>query len=170
MNKNEEGFIILIAIVISGFMATLGMYISNISYKEMLLSLSTQDSQKAYYAAESVIECAIYYDYKESSFKINDSDSTGGNDFSCNGINFSMDSSSTSNTDSATSIYFVSFANDADDDGGLTDEEKNNDQNAPFIKLEVVKENNGIDTILKAYGHNRYKGRGIMERALEVRY
>jgi hypothetical protein len=57
--KKEKGFVILIAIVISSLLVSLGMFIANIAYKELILSTSAKDSQKAFFVADSVMECAL---------------------------------------------------------------------------------------------------------------
>lgn len=188
--KNKKnGFVILIAIVVSSLLVSLGVFIANIAYKELVLSTSAKDSQKAFFIADSVIECALRYDFRDSGFVVNEQDyADRGYDVSssqvkilCNDYLFSPDSISTTAATgtgvsayfgNSFSVYYISYAKDTDSDGIVSDQETLT-QNAPYAKLEVIKEDiGGINdkTILRAYGHNKYLGSGLVERALEVTY
>ena len=60
--KRERGFVILFAMVVSLIiiLITSGMY--TITRKQTILSSYTRESQKAFYAADSALECALFYD------------------------------------------------------------------------------------------------------------
>lgn len=66
--KPLRGFTLLIAVLISGILLSLGYAIFNIASKEITLSSSGRESQFAFYAADSGIECALYWDYQENAF------------------------------------------------------------------------------------------------------
>lgn len=211
--KNEKGFVILIAIVVAALLVSLGVFITNIAYKELQLSTSIKESQKAFYVADTVIECALNFDNNDpKGFIENETDCTGRSDeekkFSCNGYKFELtescgdgaisddkviingpegtscdfDSTTTAipdcievNRGSAELTYYVSFAEDSDGDHSLSQTEIKNQGDKPYAKLEVSKKYNQEDkpqqeTILTAYGHNKYLGAGIVERALQVTY
>ncbi len=175
-SNKKNAFVILIAIVVSSFLVSLGMFIANIAYKELLLSISLKDSQRAFFVADTVMECALSFDNTTDGFKKTIGDSQSSNNFAlpCNGANFDFETyDSFGGTENYTSVYFVSFANDANDDQKISQAEMEAD-NAPYAKLIVSKETlNGIKggkTNIKVYGHNRYTGKNIVERALEVNY
>lgn len=62
--KYKRGFILLFSVLISSLLLSIGLAISNIAIKELVLSSSARDSQFAIYAADSGAECAIYWDIK----------------------------------------------------------------------------------------------------------
>lgn len=211
--SKKKGFIILISIVISSFMVSIGIFISDIAYKELVLSSSTQSSQKAFYVADSVMECALKADIRDLIFDNADNEDFANSiKFKCNGKIFLGVNSigSVQKTEypchyateqdlvkcyNGTFVYYISFA-----ETGLNPEETplfgghvivpelQEVKDAPYAK--VIFEKNYIgdigyssdndscptdnprckdETIIKAYGHNKYSGRGIVERALETR-
>lgn len=190
--KKEKGFVILIAIVVSSLLVSLGMFIANIAYKELTLSTSAKASQRAFFIADSVIECALRHDFRDNGFVINEQDyANKGYDTSssqikmlCNNKLFSPDvitanpaanavaGAIPAHYGDATSVYYISFADDTDGDSVISDQEARS-QNSPYAKLEVIKNDiGGTDdkTTLRAYGHNKYLGAGLVERAIEVTY
>ena len=76
---SNNGFTLLVAVLISGVLLSVALAIFNITIKEILLSSSGRDSQFAFYAADSGAECALYWDQKGGGF----STSTAGS-ISCN--------------------------------------------------------------------------------------
>ena len=66
--KQNRGFTLLIAVLVSGILLALGFAIFNIASKELTLASSGRESQFAFYAADSGIECALYWDYQEDAF------------------------------------------------------------------------------------------------------
>lgn len=79
-NKSQakQGFVILFAMVVSSIilLVSAGMY--NISKKQVILSSYARESQRAFYAANSALECAFFYDIStlidQTAFPINASD------------------------------------------------------------------------------------------------
>lgn len=63
-----RGFTLLFAVLVGSILLALGYAIFNIVSKDVLLSSSGRDSQFAFYAADSGIECALYWDYQEDAF------------------------------------------------------------------------------------------------------
>ena len=61
-NKSSAGFTALYAILVASLALSLGLAVANIALKESLLSSTTRESQFAFYAANSGIECARYWD------------------------------------------------------------------------------------------------------------
>lgn len=67
MNKNSRGFTLLLSVLISSILMALGSALFNIVSKEVLLSSAGRESQFAFYAADTGIECALYWD-KQGAF------------------------------------------------------------------------------------------------------
>lgn len=60
-NKNK-GFVLLFSIVVSAIVLAIALGVSNIALKEINFSTSGQSSGESFYAADTGIECALYYD------------------------------------------------------------------------------------------------------------
>lgn len=61
-NKENKGFALLFSIVISSIILAITLGISNIAYKQSLLSISAKNANTALFAADTGIECALYLD------------------------------------------------------------------------------------------------------------
>jgi len=62
--KEKKGFALLIATLVSGLFLAISSVIFQIAYVELLLSSVGRDSQLAFYAADSGVDCALYWDGK----------------------------------------------------------------------------------------------------------
>ena len=193
--SKKQGFVILIAIVVSALLVSMGIFISNIAYKELLLSTSTKSSQQAFYVADSVMECALKEDIRGTIFDNAPNRSRSDSiDFKCNNKTFvGVNTGGSPKTEygcsynplntcySGTFVYYISFADDSDNNGRISQQEIEADVDAPYAKVVFIKEKIGEvgtppspttpwdDTTIKVYGHNRYSGAGVVERALEAR-
>ncbi len=87
MSRSSDGFTLLLAVLISSVLLTLGLAIFSITIRQLLLSTTARDSQFAFYAADAGAECALYWDLQHSAF----STTTSSN------INCNYDGSNTSN-------------------------------------------------------------------------
>ncbi len=58
--KNNRGYTLLFAVLVSSIVLAVGISILTISKKEFLLSSSARDSIVAFYAADSGLSCAIF--------------------------------------------------------------------------------------------------------------
>lgn len=63
-NQEEKGFTLVLSILIVSLVLSIGLSLLNISLKEKQLSASGRDSQIAFHAADSAMECALYWDLK----------------------------------------------------------------------------------------------------------
>ncbi|MFZ2523288.1 MAG: hypothetical protein WAW92_02775 [Minisyncoccia bacterium] len=101
--KIKNGFALLIAIVTTSLLLLVSFVVVNTALKQVVIAYSNQESQYAYYNAESGIECAIYWDLKNpsgtSAFATN-TPST----ISCNSANYSVGGGGVSN---ATSTFTI---------------------------------------------------------------
>jgi len=68
MQNTQKGFTLFIAVLIGSLMLAIGFSIFNLTFKELLLTASARESQIAFYAADTGLECALYHDQKESAF------------------------------------------------------------------------------------------------------
>ncbi len=62
----SAGFTLFVAMIVSSLLLAVGFSIGNIILKQLLLSGSGKDSQTAFYAADSGIECAEFWDTKDA--------------------------------------------------------------------------------------------------------
>jgi hypothetical protein len=66
--RAKSGFALLFAVLAASLLVALGISIFDISLKELSIATSEQDSQTAYYVADSAEECALYWDLKQGAF------------------------------------------------------------------------------------------------------
>lgn len=59
---NSSGYALLFAILVTSILLSAGLGISNIIYKELLLSAIGKQSAIAFYAADTGAECALYWE------------------------------------------------------------------------------------------------------------
>jgi hypothetical protein len=62
--EHKKGFTLLLSIVTTSMLLLISFVIVNIALKQMILASSSRESQYAYYNAESGVECAMYWDFK----------------------------------------------------------------------------------------------------------
>lgn len=70
LGRRSAGFTILFAVLVASLLLSIGLAIFNIALKEIILSSTARESQYAFYAADSGIECALYFDLQEEAFSI----------------------------------------------------------------------------------------------------
>ena len=66
-SSKDRGFTIFVAIVITGTLLLVATGIVTISVRQLFLTSSARDSQYAFYAADTGVECALYWDIKNPS-------------------------------------------------------------------------------------------------------
>ncbi|MBM2817477.1 MAG: seg [Parcubacteria group bacterium] len=64
----NQGFAMLFSVLISSLLVVIGLSIFNITLKELTISTSARESQIAFYAANSGMECALYWDLTQNAF------------------------------------------------------------------------------------------------------
>jgi Tfp pilus assembly protein PilX len=62
VQKRPRGFTLFIAIVLAAVAATVTLALTSLAYKSLILSSSAKDSQYAFYAADTALDCALYWD------------------------------------------------------------------------------------------------------------
>jgi len=66
--KHTRGYLLLFAVVLSSIVLTIGLGIFNVVNKAIILSSIGRSSQVAFYAADSGVECALYWDRIHTGF------------------------------------------------------------------------------------------------------
>lgn len=66
LNSGTQGFTLLVAMIVTALILAIGFSIGSIILKELALSASGRQSQVAFYAADSMSECALYWDKKDA--------------------------------------------------------------------------------------------------------
>ncbi len=90
-NPKNQGFTLFVAIVVMGTLLLISTGVINLAVKQALISSSGKESQLAFYAADTGMECALYWDVKNSSGHSAFATSTSAT------INCNKDSSNSSN-------------------------------------------------------------------------
>jgi hypothetical protein len=60
--QKNKGFVIMFSVLISAIILLIASGIFNVTQKEVVLSSYARESQRAFYAADSALECALYAD------------------------------------------------------------------------------------------------------------
>ena len=83
--RDQRGFTLLVSIVVMGTILLVATGIVNLAVRQALISASGRESQLAFYAADSGIECALYWDVQNPSGISAFATSTSSS-ITCNGI------------------------------------------------------------------------------------
>ncbi len=161
-NNNKNGFVILVAVLVSTLVISIGAFIASVAIKELQLSASGRESQNAFYAADSALECALYHDLRVEAF--GSATSTPPADIYCDGksdIQLYVSTGDEFNSDSRFRLHFL----EAD---GVT-------STSPYAIVRVQKSDVGTindKTIIEAKGYNVQDPASTVrvERALQVVY
>ena len=67
-HSSPRGFTLLIAVVLTAVLLSVGFALLDIAYKQIVLSSTARNSQYAFYAADSAMECALFWDQQHNAF------------------------------------------------------------------------------------------------------
>ncbi len=144
----QAGITLFIVIVIMSILLLISFAIVNITLKATLFSSSGRDSQYAFYAADSGIECAIYWDSRFNPSKF--ATSTSGSPISCNNIAISNGQTIPGTTTltliggggnaNPTSIFYFNMNQGSDPE--------------PYCAIVTVTKNTDGSTYIKSRGYN----------------
>jgi len=149
--KQQSGFAMLFTVLIMSLILSIALSISNITFKQTLLSSLAKDSQIAFYQADAGIECALYYDIVQNSFPLGSEISTVPPNITCGYKELELD------TINSYRDYFTY----KDSTGG----------SEPCFSIVFDKSTNPVETILQARGNNTCtQTPRQVERALEAKY
>lgn len=155
----KRGFTLLLAVLISSILIALGSAIFDLVSKEILLSSAGRESQFAFYAADSGIECGLYWDNKQDAF----STTSPLTQVSCGGdtaaLTRTYDPNPPDNPGHPRETTTFSFSFDAD-------------VAKPCADLKVTKDYLPTKTTIESYGHNTcvLTNPLRLERAIRVSY
>lgn len=102
----EKGFILPFAVLLSGVILSIGLAVFNIILKEVILASSGRESQFAFYAADTGVECSLYWDSKYNIFPTSSDSVIDMKGATCAGTPIVFDSS-IGTLDAATSTYTI---------------------------------------------------------------
>ncbi|OGI59396.1 hypothetical protein A3C60_02455 [Candidatus Nomurabacteria bacterium RIFCSPHIGHO2_02_FULL_37_45] len=68
--KKNNGFVILFAVMLSSIILAISLGIANIALKEIKFGTNARDTNNAFFAADTGIECALFSDRPPSSFPV----------------------------------------------------------------------------------------------------
>ncbi len=114
---SEQGIAILFAVLMASALALVALGISQISYKELIFSLEARDSNLAFMAADTGIECGLYMDSVQA-FVTSTSSTFSGSTYYCHNVpvNITTNSDGTFQfslplgTDSCAQVFVDKFA------------------------------------------------------------
>jgi Tfp pilus assembly protein PilX len=66
--ESNKGFTLLIAIILASVALLVGLALADVAYKQVVLSTTAKQSSLAFYAADSALECTLYYDQRRIAF------------------------------------------------------------------------------------------------------
>ncbi len=66
--SKSRGFTLMLAALVASLLTALGLAMYTIAQKEVVLSSLGRDSQFAFYAADTGVECALYWDFQYDAF------------------------------------------------------------------------------------------------------
>lgn len=126
----KNGFALLIALIVSSILLVVGVGVAGIGFREMRLASFSNQSEIAFYAAETGLECGLYWDkaqpFSGGSFATSTFVNTGG------GMVSSMPSISCVNASSFSDFGF-DFSNPTIDEIKFT-------INNPYVNMTIQKE------------------------------
>jgi hypothetical protein len=98
--SSRSGFVILFAVMVSSIVLAIALGVIDISLSEINFGTSAKDTNEALFAADTGVECALYYD-NQSPSAFGNSTNGAGNDSngvatSCAGTGFDISSAGTS--------------------------------------------------------------------------
>lgn len=62
--STKPGFVVLFTVLIASVVLSMALGIANIALKQIVLTASSTDANKSFYAADAGVECALYHDMK----------------------------------------------------------------------------------------------------------
>ncbi len=141
-NTGTKGFTLLLAVLITSIILGISVGLSVFIIRELKISAIGRESQKAFFAADSGVECALYWDLKQRAFATSSTSL-----IRCSGSNIRVGGSS------GISEFDLSFTNDT----------------CAHVKVDKTAY---LLTIIDSYGHNtcNLSDPNRVERAIEVSY
>lgn len=118
-DKNKKGFTLLFAVLVSTLVLAVGSSIISMALRQTILSGVGRDSQFAFYASNTGIECALYWDLSSAVTFPTSTDDTVNIDCAGSSVTTEVadgDYSDTTNNEYAISKFTISFDNVGDNE------------------------------------------------------
>ena len=64
--EKNKGFVLLFTVVLSSIIFAIAMSILRIAFTQSIINTSSRASNEAFYAADTGVECALYYDLRKN--------------------------------------------------------------------------------------------------------
>src|SRR3989344_5599775 len=137
--NNKKGIALFVAVLITSVALLFSYAITNIAVKELTLTQAGRDSQVAFYASNTGIECALFHDLRNDAF--NPYTASSGEDINCVGQDVAVAAT-------AQSVFPRTFTSD--------DFYLNGAQSGPCFNFVIKKEesNGDIVTTTESRGYN----------------
>lgn len=151
-STHQSGFTLLIAMVVTATLLLVSTGIVSVAVKQAFLASAGRESQFAFYAADTGIECALFWDVRNPT-GVSAFSATSTTNITCNEQSFSVGGSSGPQT--------FSFDFDPADDGS----------GEPYCTTVTVTKT-GYNTKIESLGYNTcdLTNRRRVERAVRVSY
>jgi Tfp pilus assembly protein PilX len=152
-NQNSRGFTLFIAIMVTATLLLVAMGMISLAVRGAFITSSSRESQYAFYAADTGVECALYWDVKNPSGYSAFSTSTS-SVINCNYDALNPSNQSLAVGSSQTSTFNLTFLPD------------------PYCaRVTVTKQNDGT-TLIQSHGYNTCDPTNArrVERAVQVTY
>ena len=105
----RSGFTLLFSVLIGSLLFSVGMAIANLATREVVLSAAGKESEAAFFAADTGVECALYFDFRVPGTFPNSSTAPRGSSVTCNTASLPLTVVS-QNATAATTTFRVSFS------------------------------------------------------------
>ena len=135
LRNNKSGFALVVAVAITGTLLLITTGLVNLAVKQALISASARDSQMAFYAADSAMECALFWDVSAPSGATSFATTTTA-DINCNYTPSNPSNHWTVGGASVSTINTITFNPDS------------------YCAKLVVTKNANNTTLVQAYGYN----------------
>ena len=109
-HNGQQAFALLFAMLIASIMISIGLAIFNITVKEIALSGAGRESQFAFYAADTGLECGLYWD-KQNVFPTSTESAHNATGVSCGdvAITSAVNDPSEETLTSGKTVFYLSF-------------------------------------------------------------
>jgi len=152
IKNKKSGFTLFISMIVMGTLLLIATAIVGLALKQSLISSSGRESQYAFYAADSGIECALYWDIKNPSGVSAFSTTTGSTIF-CNRDANNLGNQWTVGGSETSVINRINFLPD------------------PYCAIVTVTKSPNGDTTVESLGYNTCaSGSRRVERAVRATY
>jgi hypothetical protein len=107
--KEKKGFTLLMSVLIASLILSIGLGISSLILRQLILTASSKESLYAFYSADTGIECALYWDVDQASFATSSSSSVPGSGVICDGQDIATTWNISSSPTQAVTTFTLTF-------------------------------------------------------------